>query len=315
MAKELFASRRLVFPCEYYKHAYDQAVRAASPILLGVFDAKLELDALVLGGVNYRLVKQQPHTLEQIGQVLKHVKHFQWDVGDTFAQESDGRSLEDYGPDEVISGPGVNETGFDEMHTLFDEGYFVDFLSGAESLQTLVIHLPDIEDSQLMPVELSDVVGGIVFPALESFSITRVTANGNGLKNFLACHKETLTQLRFCDLHMRPGPSIIGSWPRWFLRMKGTLPHLQKVCLRGGGRRGNGMNYVFGWSMSEYVGTRLSRAMEAFMINGGGALPQQSGVDHSDAFAQMSREQLLDWSGEAIVPKIKPIGWDISWEE
>ena len=134
-------------------------------------------------------------------------------------------------------------------------------------------------------------------------------------------HKEVLVELRLCDLYLRQsGTDVDGKehWQDFFLAMGGKLPHLQTVCLRGGWHNLRGdISYAFGHGLSEYVGTPLSETMEAFMLRGGAKLPcacDKCFNGHGSSL-EGNRTELLRWSGEAIVPEIRPIGWDVSWEK
>jgi hypothetical protein len=219
---------------------------------------------------------------------------------------------------EVESGPYINDAEFDEMHRIFADGHFSRFLASAANLQTLVINMPELGSTQLRPVNLANVVGRLHFPQLRAFSLARVQTTLQGLGSFLLHHKDSLAEVRLCDLYLPPnaGPDE-QDWQDFFVRVGGQLPRLGKVSLRGGFHdvRGN-LDYVFGDGLSEYVGTRLSRAMEEFMLHGGHAPPSPDAAEYRepDRIAGRDRTELFQWAGEALVPEIRPIGWHLGWE-
>ncbi|SMQ48443.1 unnamed protein product [Zymoseptoria tritici ST99CH_3D7] len=307
----------LVFPNSDWTGDYDEMVRAASQILLGALDARIKPDTLVFGGLNYRFLTQTKQTMTDIANVLQHVEHLQWEVGDTFVPrpwDHEGSEPED---DEDDESRHIHQAGFAEMHAIFDTGRFADFLSSAEKLRTLVISLPDIPDTRLAHVDLASLVGSNRFPVLDSFSIRNVMIAPDALTNFLLRHKETLTQLRMCDLHTFriPNPNTTTTWQGWFREMSGKLPNLRTVTLRGTFDEPGSPMYIFGWTMGKYIGTSLSRAVETYLIHGGAEVPLPSREASRDAFSQLRVQERRDRAGQAIVPEIKPLGWSFNWED
>lgn len=239
--------------------------------------------------------------------MLKHVRHLHWDVGETFVSEHDDTHDEE----DVMYGPDVNESGFDEMHAIFEAGRFKNFIASAVNVRTLVVNLPEIPDTRLLPVDFADVFGNTHFPFLESFSTKKVTTSAADLVGFLLRHRATLTQLRLCDLYMRDGTG--PGWHKFFTAIGGKLSCLEKVCLRGAFHYRGSVTHVFGQNLSEYIGTQFSRAMEVFMLRGGEQAPSPRDFLDYD-FEEMTKDQMTELAGDALVPEILPLGWDLSWE-
>lgn len=297
----------LVVPYDYYSQAHDENVRVASEALHGAFEAGMKIETLVLGNVNYRFLLQSEPWKSRLRGMLKHVKYLRWDVGETFVREHDDAADED----DVTYGPDVDSQGLGEMYTIFGDGEFASFISNATNLRTLVVNMPEIPDRRMIPVKFGHVFGRARFPLLQLFSAKNMSTNPQDLARFLTRHKQTLTQLRLCDLHIWGQASV--SWHSWFTAMGGKLPFLEKVCLRGGFQCQGRVTHMLGQNLSEYIGTRFSRAMEAFMVRGGEVAPLPRDY-YEDSYVEMDREERIEWAGDALVPEIKPVGWDLSWE-
>lgn len=287
-------------------------------MLRATLDAQVQLETLVLGNVNYHFLDQGQTQMSQLAQVLRPVQYMHWDVGEAFVGPSRPEEMYDgndgLGPIPFLPGPNIDDAEFNYMHDIFEEGLFSSFIATATNLQTLVVNMPELGSTQLVPVNLADVVGRLHFPNLRSFSLKRVETTPQALESFLLRHKDLLTELRICDLYMDEDTDADGSknWDDFFRSIGGKMPCLKKVSLRGGLHSERmSVSHVFGHNLSEYVGTPFSRAMEAFMIHGGPRLPSGRGYQHSDLPRSAN---LQEWAGEALMPEIRPIGWDISWE-
>ena len=305
-------------PCNFYTRDYDANVRIASQVLLGALDAGKKLESVVLGGVNYRILTQDASQMSKLAQVLQHVQHLHWDVGETFVipREDDVEIIDGH---EVHMGPNVDDAEFDQFHATFNSGHFSKFVAEAANLQTLVINIPELGSTQLRPVEFVDVVGELHFQHLRRFSLKRVQTNMEGLESFLIRHRGGLVELRMCDLYQSPEAYADTdeeelSWDDFFCSIAGHMPCLEKVFLRGGlNNLEDAVSHVFGHNLSEYVGTPFSRAMEFYILHGGSTVPSGRDYRGLPPSAHVS-PTLLDWAGGAMVPEIQPIGWDISWE-
>lgn len=328
-----------------YLHS-DRNVRIASQVLFGAVDAGVKLATVVFGRVNCDLLTQSQPRMSKLAQVLQHVKHLQWDAGEPYwIQYGDNYdSWMDHSHD------------VRDLEDTFEEGRFSQFIASARmNLQTLVISTPDLGCLYHghASTDFANVIGKLHFPQLRSFSIKRIETTLRGLKSFLLRHKDTLTDLRMCEMYMLADMGEVKeeSWRDFFLAVRGgELPRLKSVCLRGGFynvennvetshrrirlRNNTGVSHQFGHgALEEYVGTPFSKAMEAFMIHGGEQVPSacEDGNPHDVDFhsrslevnmmrgitqhppLEESRSSPLPWAGEAVVPVIRPIGWDISW--
>ncbi|CAK1357528.1 hypothetical protein CB0940_07742 [Cercospora beticola] len=255
-----------------------EGLEAMGEIVLAAEKAGYSPQTLRLGSVSFHIARHLEFS-KAMSRFMANVETLHWIVSTPYLEDDD---------------LGVDSEEFAEIMLGFSEGYFIMLMESAGNLRSLEIDMPCPNPGE-DKIELSDVVGSIVWANLRNFAITTVYANPSDLVDFLLRHAGTLERLELNEV------TLEGEWPECFSRLAGKLPRLKEVQLRGVFSVGHGAFFCFFGDLYTSRGNEYSQSVARYIIEGGEEFSMPPGNNREEAMipdSESDDDEEPDWDDE-----------------
>lgn len=258
----------LLPPDGYDEDSCTSGVATMIELVLAANDISFSPRTLSLGWVSHRLLAQD-ELVGKFGVFLQKLEVLHWVFSTPY----------DYDNDDVYEGD------LNILHSNFEQGAFLRFISKAENLSHLELELPDQID-EWSRVNLKDLFNGLTFPRLATLKIQTVRAEPQYFSKLLLRHAPTLDFLRLVEIKLTE-----GDWSDFFESIAGRLQKLEHMELRGSLDCPDDRWYWFG-EFEEPFDCKYGSQLAKYVVMGG-QLPEMPGLDsESDEDAYPEDESL-----------------------